>query len=150
MADLGLFDALEYTNPGLTRQSTMQNGTDTIDYLLITHGLKKNVIQVGEMARNETNTADHPALFPDLKGKDALSNDFDMIYNLGQNQRKLWFKDKKVLHEYIKIIEQLFEDNCIHKRLNALNTVQPEQWTNIHSTKYYALDQHITRLMLRA
>jgi hypothetical protein len=69
MTDLGLFDLLEHANPGLTRKSTMQHGTNTIDYLLITRDLKQFVIQAGEMARHETNTADHPALFLDLNGK---------------------------------------------------------------------------------
>jgi hypothetical protein len=148
MADLGLFDALEYANPGLTWKSTMQNGTDTIDYLFITHGLKQFVIQAGEMARHETNTADHPALFLDLNGKEALSNDFDTIYNFGQNQRKLWISDRKAVHEYVKILEQLFTDNCIQQRLTALNKTHSNQWTTTQSTKYDTLDQHITRLVL--
>jgi hypothetical protein len=122
----------------------------TIDYIFITHGLKRFVTQAGEMSRNETNTADHPALFLDLNGKEALSNDFDTIFNFGQNQRKLWNSDRKAVHEYVKILEQLFTDNCIQQRLAALNNTPPNQWTTTHSKKYDTLDQHITRLMLRA
>jgi hypothetical protein len=136
--------------PGLIRKSTMQNGDDTFDYLFITHGLKQFVIQAVEMALHETNTADHPDLFLDLNGKEALSNDCDTIYNFEQNQQKLWIRDREAVHEYVKILEQLFTDNCIQQQLTALNKTHSNQWTTSHSTKYDTLDQHITRIMLRA
>jgi hypothetical protein len=79
MADLGLFDALEYANPGLTRKITMLNCTSTIDFLFLTHGLKKILKQGGEMERNETSKADHPTLFLDLNGKGVIANDFTAI-----------------------------------------------------------------------
>jgi hypothetical protein len=41
MADLDLIDALEYANPGTKRKSTILHGTDTIDFLFITHSLKR-------------------------------------------------------------------------------------------------------------
>jgi hypothetical protein len=98
MADLGIIDALEYANPGIKGKNTMLHSTDTIDFLFITHGLKKLFNQAGEMARYETNTADHPALFLDLNGQGFLANDFATICNFSQNHRKLWFNDKKELH----------------------------------------------------
>jgi hypothetical protein len=73
----------------------MLHGTDTIDFLFITHGLQKFLTQAGEMALYKTNRADHPALFIDLNGKGILANDLKTIYNFGQNQKNYGLTTKR-------------------------------------------------------
>jgi hypothetical protein len=152
MTDLGLHDALEYANPGLERTSTMKGKRRVIDYIFITQGLMEWTKQAGDLATGENgmDNDDHPSWYLDLDARGILSTNFTIIYNMGQNQRKLWFTEKVAVNLYVKILLQLCKDNEIEKRMNKLNTIKTQAWSPENSRTYNKLDQHITRLMHRA
>jgi hypothetical protein len=148
MSDVGLHDAIAFANPGRTRGKTMKHsGTEANDHILATGGVLPFIIGAGELEYDYTYIADHPSLFIDIDGS-LLSQDFTHFCN--DQGRNLKYNDKIACQKYIATLEKLCTDNRIHERATALSLIEPLQWTASHTLKLNNLDNHITRLMLRA
>jgi hypothetical protein len=148
ISDLGLHDALEYANPGQTRDPTMNTGSEVIDGIYCTAGVLQFIKQAGEFEMNEGFQSDHPALFLDINAIGLLSNDFSSIFNAPG--RRLQIQDKTSVTNYIAELTTQFKHNHIEQRCDTLSAIPANEWTTNHTKKYNNLDNHITSCMLRA
>jgi hypothetical protein len=147
-SDVGLHDAIAFTNPGRTRNKTMKNGgSEANDHILATGGVLPFIIGSGELEYDYTYIVDHPSLFIDIDGA-LLSQDFTHFCN--DQGRNLEYNDNTACQEYITILETLCKQNRIHEHAADLSSVETDKWTPTPTHKLNNLDSHITRLMIRA
>jgi hypothetical protein len=141
MSDVGLHDAISFTNPGRTRGKTMKHGeSEASEHILATGGVLPFILGARELNYDYTYVAGHPSLFTDINGA-LLSQYYTHFCN--EQGHNLKYKEKIACQEYISILEKFCKLNPIHARVTALSSVVPLSWTTTHTRKIKNLDSHI-------
>jgi hypothetical protein len=142
-----LLDPFALQHPEQPFPESHAHGTNRIDYILITPGIRSAILRSGCLPFHSLFQGDHRPYFLDLSVKHLFRNHTHEIqrpsYRLLtlHNPRKT-AKYKEELHYYLKRYN-------IYDRCSKLKTVSEEAWTDVHTSTYLQLDHLITKAMIQ-
>jgi hypothetical protein len=148
IATCNLLDPLATQHPERPFPASHTRGSNRVDYIFITPGLRSAVLSSGCLPPYSLFQGDHQPYFLDFSAKYLFRDHTHKIHHplsrtLTLNNPRKIAKNKETLYNHI-------EKHNLFSKCKELSKILTTEWTHSHTAQYLTLDSLITEAMLNS